>query len=107
MMECVEIQHKIAAFLKNELDERDTEDFVEHIRRCDSCMEELAIQYLVTEGMRRLEDGSTFDLNRELKEKLEYTLRRIRRKKFFNRMMLSLEIASVFVTAVLSAFVLY
>ena len=106
-MECVEIQRKITAFLENELDERDTEEFVVHIMNCASCREELAIQYLITEGMRHLEDGSAFDLNRELREKLDSTLKSIKRKKLFNKIMISLEIASVCVTAVLSAFVLY
>lgn len=106
-MVCVEIQRKIAAFLENELDERETEEFIKHMKECASCKEELAIQYLITEGMRRLEDGNTFDLNRELREKLDSTFRRIKRRRFFNRVMLSLEIVSVFVTAVLSIFVLY
>ena len=84
-MKCLEIQHRMAAFIENQLDERDTEEFVAHIEGCESCREELAIQYLITEGMRRLEDGSAFDLNKELEEKLQLTLKRMRyKKKFFS-----------------------
>lgn len=106
-MECLEVQHRMAAFIDNELDERDMEEFVTHIEGCESCWEELAIQYLVTEGMRRLEDGSAFDLNRELQEKLQQTLKRIRYKKKLNAVMLLLEAASVIAVAALSVFVLY
>lgn len=97
----------MAAFIENQLDERDTEEFVAHIEGCESCREELAIQYLITEGMRRLEDGSAFDLNKELEEKLQLTLKRMRYKKNVNRMMLALEAASIVVVAILSIFVLY
>lgn len=106
-MECLEVQHRMAAFIENELDERDMEEFVIHIEGCESCWEELAIQYLVSEGMRRLEDGSAFDLNRELQEKLQQTLKRIRYKKKLNAMMLLMELASVVVVTLLSVFVLY
>lgn len=106
-MKCLEIQHRMAAFIENQLDERDTEEFVAHIEGCESCREELAIQYLITEGMRCLEDGSAFDLNKELEEKLQLTLKRMRYKKNVNRMMLSLEAASIVVVAILSIFVLY
>lgn len=106
-MECLKNQQKIAAFLNDQLDDAQTEAFVTHTENCSLCKEELAIQYLVTEGMNRLEDGGAFDLNGELKEKLAGMMRRVRRRKFFNRLMISLEIASVCVMALLSLFVLY
>ena len=39
----------------------------------------MTIQFLVTEGMARLEDGDAFDLNRELDKRLEEAKRRINR----------------------------
>ena len=35
------------------------------MQECPGCKEELVIQFLVTEGMQRLEDGDAFDLQRE------------------------------------------
>ena len=38
---------------------------------CSFCLEELSIQFLVTTGMQRLENGDTFDLNRELRMRID------------------------------------
>ena len=64
----------IPQFLKDELDNRTEKKFLNHVDGCSSCLEELSIQFLVTTGMQRLENGDTFDLNRELRM-------RIRRRK--------------------------
>lgn len=103
----MEIQHQVTAYIENELDERDMEAFLAHIEKCEECREELAIQYLITEGMRRLEDGSAFDLNKELRDKMQHTLKTLRYKKKVNSIMLALEAASIVVVALLSLFVLY
>ena len=42
------------------------EKFIAHIESCQECMEEVSIQFLITEGMNRLEQGDTFELKKEL-----------------------------------------
>ncbi len=106
-MDCTAAERRIASFLSGELDERDTEEFVGHIEQCPLCTEELAIQYLISEGMHRLEDGGAFDLNKELKDMLLWTKRRVHRKKIFDRILFSAEIAAVAASFLLSFFVLY
>ena len=106
-MDCTSAERKIGSFLSGELDERDTEEFVGHIEQCGACMEELAIQYLISEGMHRLEDGGAFDLNKELKEMLLWTKRRVHRKKILDRVLFCAEIAAVAGSFLLSFFVLY
>lgn len=41
------------------------------MKKCPSCKEELSIQFLVTVGMERLEDGDAFNLNDELSARLQ------------------------------------
>lgn len=106
-MECNAAERKISAFLYHELDERDTEEFVEHVEKCESCMEELAIQYLISEGMHRLEEGDAFDMNKELREMLTQTKKRVRRRKLLDYILCGAEIAAVALTFFLSFFVLY
>ena len=48
------------------------------MRECPGCKEELVIQFLVTEGMQRLEDGDAFDLQRELELRLAEAKRKVR-----------------------------
>lgn len=65
-MDCKEVQKNIAAFLNGELQGKDAERFLNHIKSCEECKEELSIQYLVREGTARLEGGGSFDLSKDL-----------------------------------------
>lgn len=69
-LNCKQTEKLIPAFIKDEMDKRTEKRFLAHVDQCPSCLEELSIQFLVTEGMQRLENGDTFDLNRELKLKM-------------------------------------
>lgn len=70
-MTCKEIEKMIPQFLSDDLDTEDLREFMEHIEKCGECKEELSIQFLVLEGMSRLELGNVFDLQNELKYRLE------------------------------------
>lgn len=69
-LSCKQTEKLIPSFIKDEMDKRTEKQFLAHVEKCPSCHEELSIQFLVTEGMQRLENGNTFDLNRELKLKM-------------------------------------
>ncbi|MGN0376272.1 MAG: anti-sigma factor family protein [Suilimivivens sp.] len=69
-MTCKEVEKLIPLFLEDDLDTEDLHEFMEHIEKCDECKEELSIQFLVSEGMARLETGNVFDLQNELKTQM-------------------------------------
>ena len=48
-----------------------TKRFTEHVDACENCHEELVIQFLIQEGMIHLEEGDVFDLQGELRERME------------------------------------
>lgn len=66
MLDCKEYEKLIPDFLSDNLDDVNLEKFISHIENCSECMEELSIQFLITEGMNRLEQGSNFELAKEL-----------------------------------------
>lgn len=70
-MECKEVQKKIHSFLNDELDSKESLAFIEHIRNCPDCMEELSIEFLVITGLQRLDSAEAFDLQKELNEKIK------------------------------------
>lgn len=70
-MTCKEAEKMIPLFLGDDLDTEDLQDFMMHISKCQECKEELSIQFLVSEGMARLETGNVFDLQNELKAQLD------------------------------------
>ena len=83
-MDCKEVQKNIAAFLDEEVSGRNAEKFLHHIEECPECREELSIQYLVKEGMARLEEGGSFDLGKDLKELITNSYKKIKNQRIAN-----------------------
>lgn len=69
-MNCKEIEKIIPQFIKNECTPSEEAMLLEHIKTCPECKEELTIQFLLDEGLNRLEAGESFDLNAELEKRL-------------------------------------
>lgn len=70
-MKCKEAEKLISLFLDDELENDDLREFMDHIQKCEECKEELTIQFLVLEGVARLETGNVFDLQKELKIRMD------------------------------------
>lgn len=94
-MDCKEAKRAIPLFFADELEGKELKRFVKHIKGCPDCMEETTIQYLATEGLLRLEEGTTFNLDRELQEKLDEALNREKLKRRFRYLLFGVEIASI------------
>lgn len=77
-MECKEFEKQIPQFLKQKLDFFGIQRFCVHMDKCPKCKEELVIQFLITEGMARLEDGDAFDLQNELEQRLNEEKRKVK-----------------------------
>lgn len=77
-MDCKEYEHLIPDFIDKKLDYAMTKRFVEHWKGCPNCKEELNIQFLIEEGLIRLEEGSAFDLQKEMRELLVEANRKVR-----------------------------
>ncbi|MDE7132512.1 MAG: zf-HC2 domain-containing protein [Lachnospiraceae bacterium] len=92
-MNCKEAEKKIPSFLQDDLDGSKLEEFVEHVENCSECKEELSIQFLVTEGLERLEEGNNFNLQEELLMKLEFAEHRINVHRMLWYILLCLEAA--------------
>lgn len=82
-MDCKEFEKKIPSFLENSMDYETMEQFQEHMNNCPNCKEELSIQFLVSEGIKHLEKGDNFDLDREFAERIEASRRSHFRRGFF------------------------
>ena len=67
-MDCKTAQSLVIPYINDQLSDEETEDFLEHIENCTDCKEELTIEFLVSEGLVRLENGAVFDLQKELSE---------------------------------------
>ena len=98
-MDCKEFEKLIPEFIEGKLDYPTLKKFSEHMEQCEDCKEELTIQFLVTEGIQRLEDGSAFDLQKELSARMAEAKRKIRFHNSFLRFGLVMEILAACVMA--------
>ncbi|MCM1026361.1 MAG: zf-HC2 domain-containing protein [Roseburia sp.] len=103
-MDCKEFERLISDFIDRKLDYPTLKKFCEHMERCEECKEELVIQFLVTEGVQRLEDGGAFDLQKELDQRLEEARHELRIHDGFMRIGIALEVLAA---ALLAAIILW
>lgn len=94
-MNCKEFEKLIPGFIQDKLDYSAMKRFSEHMSQCDNCKEELVIQFLVTEGVQRLEDGRAFDLQKEMDQRLSKIKRRIKIHGNMIKLGIAMEIAAV------------
>ncbi len=103
-MDCRETRKNIYRFIEDKLEGKELQSFMKHISQCEECKEELAIEYLVTEGLQHLEKESTFDLQSQLEKKMEGARKKIALRKrvvCFMYAMETLAILAVLLMAVL------
>lgn len=80
-MKCKDAENMVPLFLEDDLDTEDLREFMEHINKCEECKEELTIQFLVLEGLARLEAGNVFDLKSELELRMEEAMHALRMRE--------------------------
>ena len=105
-MNCRETQQMIYRYLNNDLDEKELQAFLDHVRECPSCYEELEIYYSVQEAIEYLEDDGRGAMNpaQLLKYELEDKRRGLRRHKIF-RSFQALLLLAAFVSIVMTGVV--
>jgi len=74
-MKCNETEQYINLYIDDKLTGAKLREFLAHIEGCPTCYEEMEINFLIKEALSRLEDGTTFDLHKELIFKLQNSKR--------------------------------
>lgn len=79
-MTCTEAEKMVMPYINDKLSPQELEDFIEHIKTCENCREELEIHYMVDVGLKKLDEADgTYDIVGDLKRKLEESANTIRR----------------------------
>ena len=68
---CRDYKYFIQDFLKENLDNDSSAKLLKHINHCDECKGEMRAQFLVFEGLKRLESGTGFNLYQDFEVMLE------------------------------------
>lgn len=89
-MDCIEAQGLINRFIDDKLDEKALTDFLEHVKHCPSCYDDLEATYTVMAVIRLLDEKEeTSDYLKVLDHRIEEEeawLRQQRRTRFFKKM---------------------
>lgn len=68
-MNCQSAQSMVLNFINNKLDKEETKEFIDHVRGCKDCWEELEIYYVMLIGLKQLDEGE--EMVADFKEKLQ------------------------------------
>ena len=80
-MTCKETERLIPSYLKGELDEKKTREFIGLMKECASCYEEMEITYMATIGLERLENGDSIDIAQEMQKIMQQTERTLNKRR--------------------------
>lgn len=61
-MDCRECCTNIQPFIRKTLNYKEIRQLINHVSNCPKCQDELKTQYLVIEGLKRLENGGDYNL---------------------------------------------
>lgn len=83
-MTCLNTQSLITAFINDELEIDELEEFIEHVRSCEECSEELEVYYALLTAMKELDEDRNLSNNyrQELNDKLDRAEERILQLKY-------------------------
>lgn len=83
-MTCKEAQAMVIPYINQELTIEETEAFLEHVKTCKECKEELEIYYIAMVGVRQLDsEGDISDIKEDLRHTLAASHFKVRAKKHF------------------------
>lgn len=100
-MKCMEVEKEIPLFLENKLQGKEIREFVEHIEGCKECREELSVHFLASEGIDIIEEGESFDLDKEIDSRLYGALKTYETKYFWRMLLLMTEGIAILIIIVL------
>lgn len=94
-MTCKEFEKLIPDYVAKKLDYLTLREFYAHMQSCEECKEELTINFLVKDGLQKLEEGDAYDLHKEWGNRVDETKRRLKRNEAVMQMGFWIEVVAV------------
>lgn len=99
---CKEINQQILPFINGELTDKEIGLFMEHVKNCPSCYEELEVNYTIYKGLEQLDEmEGEFNIDRLMENLLNRSEKRIILHKAFNASFVAIQLAALAVLAVM------
>lgn len=77
-IECKKNLKRVLPYIHGELDNAETKEFLEHIRQCPSCKEELDLYFAIEIGLKETQQRTGLSISDALRERIEASYRRLR-----------------------------
>ncbi len=70
---CRDFQKQVQPFINHQLDDQELKDFLEHIKTCKKCADELETYYIVDYSLKYLDNDTThsYNIQQMLQERLK------------------------------------
>ncbi len=79
-MTCIETQKNMKPFIVDRLDTTQLEEFLIHIRSCESCREDLEVYYTIFESIKLLDEDKNSNIQVDFHKKMKRAEEIVRRK---------------------------
>ncbi len=103
-MDCKTAQQKITSYIDRKLDDSEMEEFIEHVRRCEACSEELEVYFTIYYALMQLdkEENEVYNIKELLEKDLKQAEDRVKKHnimRFYRRLLMTLIgiVAGIFV----------
>ena len=85
-MDCKTAQSLVIPYINDQLSDEELENFLDHLKHCKECYEELEIYFTIHYALQKLdEDGKvSFNIQYMLRENLKTARKRVLRRKFLH-----------------------
>ncbi|MBE6006454.1 MAG: zf-HC2 domain-containing protein [Sarcina sp.] len=101
-MTCKDYTDLVPAFLKDRLDDTTLRDFLDHYDVCETCREEVEIQYLIDQVFHEMGVADGINLAKDLPAYIDKERKRLDYRQKLTTAAVSLELAAI-VAALLTA----
>jgi bacterioferritin-associated ferredoxin len=85
-LSCRDFNKQIPLYQEEALSTKELKAFIAHISDCADCQEELAIRYLVSDGLVRLEEGEAFDLQELMDAHMNKAVKQLKKRQTLHRL---------------------
>ncbi|EET61750.1 hypothetical protein BRYFOR_06433 [Marvinbryantia formatexigens DSM 14469] len=94
-MDCKTAQQKIMPYIERKLNDREMEEFIEHVRGCEACSEELEVYFTIYYALAQLdnEENEVYNIKELLEKDLKQAEDRVKKHnivRFYRRFFMTL-----------------
>jgi len=83
-MKCEKVQESVDAYIRHTLPDREQREFIEHVKQCAECYNELETYFIVDQAIQYLDEEleESYNIKQLLDEDLDKRLVKLKHKSF-------------------------